>query len=219
MKLIDISRPLYSGAPHWPGDTPTDFQLTARLADGASCNVGRLSASVHNATHADAPFHYNDRGATIDALAPELFVGPARVIDARGHATFTTELFAGCAADLVSTPRILFRTDTWTDSATFPTAWPLLDRALPAWLAARGVNLIGLDVPSVDSLTNQDMAIHHLLDAAGILILESLDLRAAEPGVYELIALPLKLRGADGSPIRAVLRAPPAQPPPLALPS
>lgn len=208
MKLIDISRSLYTGSPHWPGDSATDYTFTARLAAGASCNIGRLSCSAHNGTHADAPFHYNDRGATIDALAPELFVGPARVIDARGHATFTAELFAGLsAADLAATPRILFRTDTWLDPTTFPTTWPLLDRTLPAWLAVRGVKLIGLDVPSVDTLTNKDMAIHHLLDAANILILESLDLRDVAPGVYELIALPLKLRGADGSPIRAMLRS------------
>jgi arylformamidase len=206
MKLIDISRPLYTGAPHWPGDTGTDFRLAGRIADGSSCNIGRLTLSVHNGTHVDAPFHYNDHGATIDALAPGLFIGPARVIDARGHATFTEKLFAGLSsADFAATPRILFRTDIWTDPATFPTTWPLLERTLPARLAARGVKLIGLDIPSVDELTNKDMAIHHLLDAANILIVESLDLRDVAPGVYELIALPLKLRGADGSPVRAVL--------------
>jgi arylformamidase len=207
-RLIDISRPLYTGAPHWPGDSATDYSLATRMAAGAACNIGRLSLSVHNGTHVDAPFHYNDAGAAIDALAPELFVGPARVIDARGHAAFTEALFAGLtAADFTAAPRMLFRTDTWTDLTTFPTTWPLLERTLPAWLAARGVKLIGLDVPSVDELTNKDMAIHHLLDAANILILESLDLRGVEAGVYELIALPLKLRGADGSPVRAVLRA------------
>jgi len=205
--LLDISRPLYSGSPHWPGDIDTDFHLGPRIADGAACNVGRLALSVHAGTHADAPFHYNDQGTRIDGLAPELFVGPARVIDARGHTALTEKLFARLSpADLAAAPRILFRTDTWLDNATFPTAWPLLERTLPAWLAARGVKLIGLDVPSVDTLTNTDMAIHHLMDAANLLILESLDLRAAAPGVYELIALPLKLRGADGSPVRAVLR-------------
>ncbi|MEO5961743.1 MAG: cyclase family protein, partial [Opitutaceae bacterium] len=190
------------------GDTPIDFKLTGRIADGRSCNLGRVTMSVHGGTHADAPYHYNDRGTPIDALAPDLFVGPARVIDARGHATFTPALFDGLvAADFAATPRILFRTDTWLDLTTFPQTWPLLDRALPAWLAARGVKLIGFDVPSVDPLTNTDMAIHHLLDAANILILESLDLRNVSAGVYELIALPLKLRGGDGSPVRAVLRA------------
>jgi arylformamidase len=207
VKLTDISRPLYTGAPHWPGDQDTVFKLGMRMADGKPCNLGNLRLSVHNGTHADAPFHYNDCGTTIDALPPDLFVGPARVIDARGHAGFTRELFAGLRPqDFAAVPRILFRTDTWLDHGSFPTTWPLLDRALPAWLAGQGVKLIGLDVPSVDPLTNTDMAIHHLLDTANIVILESLDLRDVAAGVYELIALPLKIRGADGSPVRAVLR-------------
>lgn len=206
--LIDISRPLFTGSPHWPGDTETSFRLSLRIAEGKPCNLGTLRLSVHNGTHADAPFHYNNRGTTIDALPPDHFVGPARVIDARGQASLHRGLFAGLSsADLAATPRILFRTDTWLDLDTFPTAWPLLDRDLPAWLASQGVTLIGLDLPSVDPLTNTDMATHHLLDAANILILESLDLRDVAPGRYELIALPLKLRGGDGSPVRAVLRA------------
>lgn len=205
--IIDISRPLHTGSPHWPSDTPTNFAFSARMADGAACNVGRLSLSVHNGSHADAPFHYNPRGPKIDALAPDLFVGPARVIDARGQTTFTEQLFAGLTEqDFAAAPRILLRTDTWTDLATFPQTWPLLEHTLPAWLGRRGVKLIGLDVPSVDDLHNKDMAIHHLMDAANILILESLDLRDVEAGVYELIALPLKIRGGDGSPVRAVLR-------------
>jgi arylformamidase len=76
---------------------------------------------------------------------------------------------------------------------------------VPAWLGARGVKLVGLDVPSVDHLTSQDLVLHHACDAAGLVILENLDLRAVEPGVYELIALPLRIRGGDGSPVRAVL--------------
>jgi arylformamidase len=204
MPLIDVSRPLVDGGPHWPGDQDIRFRLVSRIAEGRSCNVGHLSLSVHSGTHVDAPFHYNDRGATIESLAPDLFIGPARVIDARGEKVFTEKLFAG--VDFRATPRILLRTDTWTDSSVFPTAWPLLDRGLPAWLGERGVRLLGLDVPSVDTLTNTDMAIHHLLDEANILILESLDLHTAPAGIYELIALPLKLQGADGSPVRAVLR-------------
>lgn len=204
MKFIDITRPLHTGMPVWPGDTPAEFTLVATQAAGASCNVGRLHLSVHSGTHADAPFHYNDAGATIDALAPERFVGPARVVDVRGLATITPAALA--AHDFAGTPRALFRTDAWTQPDAFPPAWPLLAPDLPAWLAERGVGLVGLDVPSVDAPDSKELALHHALDRAGILILENLDLRGVEPGCYELIALPLRVRGGDGSPVRAVLR-------------
>jgi len=177
------------------------------MSEGSSCNVGRLSLSVHNGTHADAPYHYNPRGETVEMIALDRFVGPARVIDARGRAGLSPELLASFSpAEIAATPRLLFRTDRWTDADRFPTDWPLLEPTFPAWLAARGVGLIGLDVPSVDALQSRELPIHQALDAAGILIVENLDLRGVEPGCYELIALPLKLRGGDGSPLRAVLR-------------
>ncbi|HEY0945991.1 MAG TPA: cyclase family protein [Opitutaceae bacterium] len=204
MTLIDISRPIFTGMPHWPGDADTEFLQPTRIRDGASANVGRLTMSVHAGTHLDAPYHYNDRGLTADALDPAIYVGPARVIDARGRDAFTPDLFADL--DLAATPRVLFRTDTWTSSTSFPTVWPLLAEGTPAWLAARGVRLIGLDVPSVDTLTSDGMPRHLACDAAGLLILENLDLQAVAAGVYELIALPLRIAGGDGSPVRAVLR-------------
>ena len=204
MKLIDISRPIYTGMPHWPGDTAAEFQLVATIPHGAAVNVGRLALSIHTGTHGDAPFHYNEAGAKIDEVPVGTYVGPARVVDIRGHATVTTALLA--ALDFSTTPRVLFKSDSWPDPAIFPPDWPLLAIDVPSWLGARGVKLIGLDVPSVDHRDSKDLPLHHACDAAGLVILENLDLRAVVPGVYELIALPLKIRGGDGSPIRAVLR-------------
>ncbi len=204
MKFIDISRPIYSGMPVWPGDTPAEFRLAATIPQGFAVNIGRLALSIHSGTHADAPFHYNNDGAKIDAVPLGTFVGPARVVDIRGHATVTAGLLE--AHDFSATPRVLLKSDTWTDPAVFPPDWPLMAPDVPAWLAARGVKLIGLDVPSVDHLHSKDLPIHHACDAAGLIILENLDLHATPPGVYELLALPLKIRDGDGSPLRAVLR-------------
>ncbi|MDI1249398.1 MAG: cyclase family protein [Lacunisphaera sp.] len=203
MKFLDITRPVFSGMPVWPGDTPAEFAFVATKAGGDSCNVGRLRVSVHTGTHADAPFHYNDTGSKMDEVPVATYVGPARVVDIRGHATITTARLA--LHDFTATPRVLFKSDTWTDPAVFPASWPLMAADVPAWLAAHGVKLVGLDVPSVDHLTSKDLPIHHACDAAGVLILENLDLHAVDPGVYELIALPLRIRGGDGSPVRAVL--------------
>jgi len=205
MKLHDISRPIHTGMPNWPGDTAAEFNLAASIATGGSCNVGRLHLSVHTGSHADAPFHYKESGSTIDELPLATFVGPARVVDIRGHAVITADLLAG--HDFAATPRLLFKSDSWGDPNTFPPSWPLLATGVPAWLGEQGVILIGLDVPSVDHRWSKDLATHHALDAAGIVILENLDLHDVAPGTYELIALPLRIRDGDGSPVRAVLRS------------
>lgn len=204
MKLIDISRPITTGMPVWPGDTPVAFAFSASKTHGSDANVGRITTGLHAGTHADAAYHYNESGLRIDEMPLDLFVGPARVVDIRGHALITPALLAGI--DFTGTARVLFRSDTWTDMSAFPTTWPMFDPATPAWLAARGVRLIGLDVPSVDTLTSSGMPMHHTIDRAGISILENLDLRDVAAGIYDLIALPLRIKGADGSPIRAVLQ-------------
>lgn len=206
MKIHDITRPLYTNIPVWPGDTPASFEFVRTKAGGYAANVGRWQLSAHTSTHADAPYHYNDAGAKLDELDPALFIGPALVVDIRGQEFISPALLA--PHDFAGTPRVLFRSDTWTDMARFPQRWPMFTPETPAWLAARGVKLVGMDVPSVDRIDSADLPLHHALDAAGIIILENLDLARIAPGRYELIALPLKVRGGDGSPIRAVLRAP-----------
>ena len=108
--------------------------------------------------------------------------------------------------DLSTTPRLLLRTDGWLDHSSFPESIPVLSESVPAYLKQQGVILVGLDVPSVDQIDSKDLPIHHALGSFGIAILESVELRRVDPGVYELIALPLKLEGADGSPVRAILR-------------
>jgi len=202
--LIDITHPLSGATAPWPGDTRFQFSFVSRLRDGASCNVGKFTSGIHSGTHLDAPYHYNESGLTIDHVDLDLLIGPARVVLAQNCSVITREIFAGL--DAHATPRVLVRTNHCDDKTQFPADIPTLADDVPAWLGAQGVKLIGLDLPSVDQITEPSMRIHHLLDAANILILESLDLRRAEPGVYDLIALPLKIAGAEGSPVRAVLR-------------
>lgn len=202
--IFDITRTLRNGLPCWPGDTPYRFDLAWSKADGATVNVGRLSTTIHVGTHVDAPFHSDDAGATVEALDLAPFLGLARVVDVRGRASIRVEDLEGL--DLSGTPRLLLRTDGWADPASFPESIPVVDRDVPGFLKGRGVILLGLDVPSVDAIDSKDLPIHHALGSAGIAILESVDLAGVEPGVYELIALPLKVAGGDGSPVRAILR-------------
>ncbi len=210
MPLLDISRPLSTALAPWPGDTPFEHRLTWRIADGAAVNVGALTMGTHNGTHADAPFHYLSDGAPIDALDPALFVGPAVVADVTDAGwTIPRAALAEAARHLgPGVSRLLLKTGAWPDSTRFPERLPLLAPDVPAWLAEQGVRLLGLDVPSVDAIDSKDMPIHHALARAGVCILESLDLSAAAAGLYELIALPLRISGGDASPVRAVLRTP-----------
>jgi len=203
LRLIDISRPLAATTACWPGDMPFQYRLSMRIRDGASVNVGAIETSIHAATHCDAPFHFDESGVTVDQLHLSSFLGPAWVIDVRGCLRWRDRLLNW---DLRATPRILFRTDGWLDSSRFPERIPVMEPDLPAWLAERGVLLIGVDVPSVDPIDSKTLDNHHALASGGIAIVESLWLNDVPEGGYELIALPLKISGADGSPLRAVLR-------------
>ena len=209
--LYDISRPLHTTTAPWPGDTAFEYRLTWRMDAGASVNVGAITMGTHNGTHADAPFHYLSDGECIDALDLSLYVGPAVVTDVSAAGwSITQDALADVASQLGThgnVTRLLLKTGSWPDSTRFPERIPTLAPGVPAWLGKRGVRLLGLDVPSVDTIDSQDLPVHHALAAAGVCIIESLDLSAVAPGVYELIALPLRIVGGDASPVRAVLRA------------
>ncbi len=204
-EFIDVSRPLVAGTACWPGDVPFAFRLGWTIASGASVNVGAIETSVHTVTHCDAPYHFDNAGAGVDELSLETFIGPARVVDVRGCRCWRDRL---SSIDLSDCPRVLFRTGGWPDTTRFPETIPVMEPDLPDWLADRGVRLIGVDLPSVDALDSKTLDNHHALGRRGITIVEGLWLDEVPDGRYELIALPLKIIGADGSPLRAVLRVP-----------
>jgi arylformamidase len=204
MTIHDITIPMQDSLAAWPGDAPFRFSWTWRKKDGATVNVGRFSQSVHTGSHADAPFHYDQAGATIDQVGLHPFIGPARLISVPGRPRIRRKDFE--QLDLSGAPRLLLRTGAWTDYTRFPATIPVLDDDVPEWLSRQGVILAGFDVPSVDELDSKALPIHHALGALGITILESLDFSRVPDGCYELVALPMKLVGADGAPVRAILR-------------
>jgi arylformamidase len=201
--FIDISRPLAAGTACWPGDVPFSFRLGWTIAGGASVNVGAIETSVHTATHCDAPFHFNDAGVTADRIQLSVFVGPAWVIDVRGAVRWRDRL---AHVDPAIFPRIVLRTGGWPDTTLFPETIPCMEPDFPDWLADRGARLIGVDLPSVDPLESKTLDNHHALNRRGMTIIEGLWLEDVAEGPYELVALPLKIVGADGSPVRAILR-------------
>jgi len=119
-----------------------------------------------------------------------------------------TEAVAGCvrlAEEIAATSRLLVKTGRWSNSTVFPNRIPVIAADVPAWLQKNGVKLLGVDLPSMDELDSKSLQNHHALARAGIAIIESLDLSDVPTGIYNFAALPLKIAGADGAPVRAVL--------------
>lgn len=201
-EIIDVSLPLDARLAVWPGDTEFDYQLTWKMAAGATVNVGAVRLSTHCGTHIDAPFHFDEQGRKVDELSLEVFVGKACVIHVPNRPRISIK---DLTRDWQGATRLLLRSDAWADPQVFPKRIPVIDRDVPDWLGSQGIVLLGLDVPSVDELDSQDLPNHHALARNQIAILESLNLRGVEEGIYDLIAAPLKLAGADAAPVRALL--------------
>jgi len=180
-RIWDVTRPLAPGIPAWPGDRPYTRGWTARIEDGSPCNVGEFAMSCHTGTHVDAPFHIAATGATADQVPLQACLGPCVVVP------------LARLAEAAGAERVLLRT-----GGLAPTVSQLA--ALP------GLRLLGTDAASVDREDAADLAVHHALRHRGVVILEGLDLEGVPDGPYELIALPLRLAGMDGAPVRALLR-------------
>jgi arylformamidase len=212
MKLWDISRTLSNDLAEWPGDEPCRFRLTREKTKGASVNLGAISMSLHNGTHADARFHFDADGESIEKASLQTYLGRATVVDLRQafldskeKHLITIEDLRPSAEAIAATSRILVKTGRWTDSTVFPKQIPVIAADVPAWLQKNGVKLLGLDLPSVDEIDSKSLQNHHALAHAGIAIIESLDLTNVASGIYHLAALPLKIAGGDGAPMRAIL--------------
>ncbi|MGQ0640780.1 MAG: cyclase family protein [Gemmatimonadaceae bacterium] len=204
---IDISVPLVSGAPAWPGDTPFEARWTWKQDAGASVNVSAITLSPHVGTHADAPYHVARDGAASEHLTPDVFVGECVVADVSGH---RGELQLAALGDLVprgNPERLLLRTGQSVALGSFPESWPWLAVDAVRVLVARGLRLLGVDAPSVDSRDSTSLEVHRALFTGAAFNIENLDLRNVTPGVYDLFAAPIAIIGLDAAPVRALLRA------------
>jgi arylformamidase len=202
--LHDISPPLRPSIAVWPGDTPLTREVLTDLERGDPLTLGTVHATVHLGAHTDSPDH-TARGAGDIASQPlEPYLGPCQVVTvdvARGARIGPEDVRVP-----VTAPRVLFRTGTYPDPDTWNADFAGLGTELVARLAAQGVRLVGIDTPSVDPFDATDLPAHAACVAHDVRVLEGVVLDAVPDGVYELIALPLRLVGFDASPVRAVLR-------------
>ncbi len=204
-QLIDITPALRTGAAVFPGDAPYRVTQTFAIGPGCPVNVTEVSMSTHCGAHADAPSHYAADAKSIEAVALEDYIGPARLIDARGDGPLCQPAEIDAALE-GAPPRILLRLAEDLDPMRWPEGFRALAPETVEMLAARGVRLVGVDVPSVDPETSKELPSHMAFLRHDMRILENLALSGADFGDYELIAPPLKLEGLDAAPVRAVLR-------------
>lgn len=204
--IYDITRTISTKTSVWPGDSPYQVAPLLKIADGESVNLTTVTFSPHTGTHADAYFHYRRDGAYAAEMPLEHYVGRARVVTVkRRTGSLVPDDFAH--VDLTDAERLLIHSHVSDlPDHQWPEVFPYLSVELITWLAQLNVKLIGLDSPSVDDFNSKDLPCHHALWQHGMVNLESLMLRDVPDGEYELVALPLKLDLACGSPVRAILR-------------
>ncbi len=202
--LYDISPPLSPRLAVWPGDTPLTREVLAEIGPRSAITLSSLRATAHLGAHADAPSHYGAGAPAIDARDLDFYLGPCQVIRvAVGRAARVTP---DAIRGPISAPRVLIDTGTHPDPDSFPEDFAALSPELVTWLHGRGVRLVGIDTPSVDPFSSKDLPAHRTFLRHDMAILEGLVLKGVPEGLYELIALPLRLVGFDASPVRAVLR-------------
>ena len=206
MRIYDVTVPLRPDMPTYPGEPAPRLEPLKLIAKGNSANVTAVSFGAHSGTHVDAPHHFIDGAATIDQLPLEALVGPARVLELTGVERITAAHLESSTLPAGS-QRLLLKTRNsrlWSDSQ-FHSDFVHITPDAAHWLVDHGYRLVGIDYLSIEQFRSPTHEVHKTLLAAGVVILEGLDLRQVPPGDYFLIFLPLRLVGGDGAPARALL--------------
>lgn len=207
-KIWDITVPFRTDLPLWPGDPQPSMTPMKSMSGGYRCNVTRLDTGVHFGTHLDAPCHFIEGTNGVDSLDLDVLVGECVVGEIPDEMEITPSHLD--ALDLPpGTKRLLLKTRNsalWdTPNHEFFKEFSALTADAAEWVVARGIRLIGIDYLSIQLFADEVSTTHHVLLGAEVIIVEGLDLRKVQPGAYRLTCLPMKLKNADGAPVRAIL--------------
>lgn len=202
--IYDISPSITETTRVWPGEPPFQQELISDIQKGNSVTVSVLHSTAHIGAHADAPCHFIKKGSSIGEVDLNPYIGRCQVIQINCQ---PNEIIK---SDKLMTPiheeRILIKTQSFYGYNEWVETFAALSPEFVDDMKQMGVQLIGIDTPSVDPFYSKTLDAHKRLFINGISILEGLDLTNIQEGIYELIALPLKLMNFDASPVRAILR-------------
>lgn len=206
LEFIDISPPLSAKINVWPGDIAYQPKKSMRIDDGGHMDLGSFETTYHVGAHLDAPNHFLKGGADAADISLGACFGPCEVIEVdvgRGERITPEHL-----PHPVQSSRVLLKTGTFPDPEKWNEDFAALSRPLIGHLASHGVQLVGIDTPSIDLFHDKELEAHQAVAKHGLVNLEGIVLAHVAPGSYTLSAFPLKMVGADASPVRAVLMRP-----------
>ncbi len=203
---IDATVEIRDGMLHWPGDHDVQITQSVTIEEGGVANVTYMQLSAHTGTHVDAPLHFVDKGKDIAQIALNRLMGKVKVIEIKGIYEITLDEIKDKITS--SDERIIFKTKNsksdWFNKE-FSENFVYLATDAAEFLKEKGVLTIGIDYLSIAGMVN-GIEVHRILLGEEIFIIEGLDLRFIEAGDYEMICLPLKIKGSDGSPARVLLK-------------
>lgn len=211
MKIYDISLPITTTMPVWPGDPPVQLERISAISDGENANVTLMHLCAHTGTHIDAPKHFIDSGKTIEDIPLEKLIGEALVL----HIAEDVEVITATVLEthpqkemLLKAKKVLFRTHNSTLWAAHPCNFVEdyigIDASGAMYLAELGLDLIGVDYLSIAPYKHTYEP-HHILLGQEIVLLEGINLSRVPQGFYQLFCLPVNIVGSDGAPARVIL--------------
>lgn len=209
MKIYDVSVPLQTGMPVWPGDDEPKFEQYTFVDKGDVVNSTGIKSSAHIGTHVDAPRHLFNEGRTIDKIPLDILTGPASVYDLQDVNRIDQKVLSTLTLDRCK--RILFKTRNstyWeTPKHQFKCDFVSLTPDGADFLIEKKIELVGIDYLSIDMFKAESLPVHKILLSKNVVVIEGLNLSQVPQGKYELICLPLKIMSADGAPARVILKS------------
>jgi len=203
MKIIDISIPIEESIVTYPGDAKFSKTPICTI-ERSGCNMMKLILGTHTGTHIDAPLHFLQDGLSIDKVPLSHFIGKTQVIEI-SEKEITEEIIRRKMKPGIEI--VLFKTKNSAlyKERKFIKDYTYLTEDGARFLVKKGIKLVGIDYISIEKFGTPDFRVHKILLQANICILEGINLLDVEESIYTLIAMPLRLKGLDGSPVRAVL--------------
>lgn len=198
---IDVSRPLSSKTPVWPGDRV--FELSQAMI--GDLLVSAVATTCHVGTHIDAPLHLAADGAAVEEVPLDRLIGPSEVVSVRvgARAVLPGDLPDGWSP---SRPKVLLQTGSHPLDTPIADGFAGASVELVNWLADHGVSTLGIDTPSVDVFSSTELEAHHALVQHGMTWIEGLNLEGIDAGCFMLVALPMPLCGTEAAPVRAIIK-------------